>query len=113
MRKDYVKDCITSAAFLVRGCPDQEQANAILERARAILNDVWVVEFKTYTEPDTQTQMFWDLISLELRRDGKLNEFSFVCGEMVNPPGTHGRVCLRIQPKNSIASIGFELKAIS
>ena len=82
-RKDYIKQCITSAIFLVVGCnitsaiflvagyKYENQSDCILSRANDMLSNVWKVEYKSYTcHKDLQAAVFWDTICTELECEG-------------------------------------------
>lgn len=103
-RKDYVKQCITSATFLVAGCKSKEQSYCIFSRANDMLNDVWKVEYKSYTHyKDLQTKAFWDTIQTELECEGLV--YSCIARWEKN-----GNVEIQVQPNRSVMWCIFKLK---
>jgi len=103
-RKDYVKQCITSAAFLVAGCKSEEQSDCILSRANDMLNNVWQVEYKSYIcHKDLQTKAFWDWICTELECEGLVH----TCIAWWEK---NGNVEVQVQPNRSVMWCIFKLK---
>ena len=103
-RKDYVKQCITSATFLVGGCKDETQYEYIFLRANDMMSSAWQVEYKLFTRLKTlQSQKFWGDICHELELEGLVHR----CYAHI---GNKGNVEIRVIPNNSVTTCIFRLK---
>ena len=111
MRKDYVKKCISSVSFLTSSSfvKDTER-KYILKAAGKMLNQVWKVEYKSYTDHvQEQVKFFWDMIHTELENERSVYRFTAWHGESVNPIGWVGNVVLHVQPNKSVNLLLFKL----
>ena len=106
-KKDYIKQCIRSAAFLVAGDRDESSIRYIVNRANKMLTNVWSVEYisydKTCPECLRQTMLdFWTNISDELEQEHAVYKCNVTLLD-------NGYAYLYVQTPRSVNVIRFQL----